>query len=90
MAERDIANLLSTKYSIILHDRKILSETELDIYIPDLKVAIEFIRTRYQTMKKNLVEQELGSEDMTEDEIMIALGFMKVYDRGNLRLEYTE
>lgn len=42
-AEKDIAELLKTKYKIILHSRKLMSDTkELDIYIPEKKIAIEF------------------------------------------------
>lgn len=40
--------------------------------------------TRYQTMKKNLVEKGLGTSDQTEDEIMYNLGYYKVYNSGNL------
>ena len=40
--------------------------------------------TRYQTMKKDLVEKGLGTEDQTEDEIMYGLGYYKVYNAGNL------
>lgn len=38
---------------------------------------------RYKTMKHKLIEMKLGTEDETEDEIMIRLGFMKIYDSGN-------
>lgn len=46
------------------------------------------ILNRYQTMKHKLVEQGLGTEDQTEDEIMKELNFLKVYDSGNLRLAW--
>lgn len=43
------------------------------------------VLSRYQTMKHKLVEMGLGSEDQTEDEIMENLGYLKIYDCGNLR-----
>lgn len=42
LAEKDIYNMLKSKYTVILHDRKILNGLELDIYIPEIKTAIEF------------------------------------------------
>ena len=44
--------------------------------------------TRYQTMKHKLIEQGLGTEEETEDEIMENLGYYKVYDCGNYKYEY--
>lgn len=38
---------------------------------------------RYQTQKHKLVENGLGREDQTEDEIMKDLDFYKIYDSGN-------
>lgn len=49
---------------------------------------LENIFTRYETMKYKLLEQGLGTEDQTEDEIMEGHGYMKVYDSGNIRLEW--
>ena len=46
------------------------------------------ILTRYQTMKHKLIEKGLGTEDQTEDEIMIDNGFLKIYDAGNIKLEW--
>lgn len=46
------------------------------------------ILTRYVTQKHNLVEKNLGTEDETEDIIMERLGYLKIYDSGNLKLEY--
>lgn len=43
------------------------------------------IKTRYQTQKNRLVKQELGTSDMTEDQIMQSLGYVKIYDCGNLQ-----
>lgn len=41
--------------------------------------------TRYQTMKKKLIEKGLGTEDQTEDEIMYNLGYFKIYNSGNIK-----
>ena len=43
------------------------------------------VLTRYQTMKHKLLEQGLGTPDMTENQIMESLGYFKVYDCGNLK-----
>jgi len=39
---------------------------------------------RYQTQKGKLVANGLGTNDQTEDEILKALGYYKVYDSGNI------
>ena len=41
-AEKELLQFLELKESIILNDRTILNGKELDIYIPDKKLAIEF------------------------------------------------
>lgn len=40
---------------------------------------------RYQTMKHKLLQKGLGGYGNTEVEIMTSLGYLKVYDCGNLR-----
>ena len=45
---------------------------------------------RYQTQKHKLLELGLGTQDQTEEEIMRSLGYMKVYDAGNLKFEYMK
>lgn len=44
--------------------------------------------TQYQTQKHKLIAQGLGTENQTEDEIMTNLGYIKVYDCGNLKFEW--
>lgn len=44
---------------------------------------------RYKTMKHKLLAAGLGTPDMTENDIMENLGFIKVYDCGNLRFTWT-
>lgn len=44
--------------------------------------------TRYQTQKHKLLEQGFGSSEQTENEIMQNRGFFKIYDCGNLKLEW--
>lgn len=48
------------------------------------------VLTRYQTQKHKLLEMKLGTKDQTEDEIMSNLGFLKLYDCGNLKLEWRK
>ena len=48
------------------------------------------IYTRYQAMKHKLIEMGLGTEDETEDDIMYNLGFLKIYDCGNLKFKWTK
>ena len=45
---------------------------------------------RYQTQKKKLVADGLGLETQTEDEIMYDLDYLKMYNSGNLKLEYRK
>ena len=42
---------------------------------------------RYKTQKKKLIELGLGTVEQTEDEIMRSLGYNKIYDCGNFKLE---
>ena len=39
-------------------------------------------------MKKDLVGKGFGTEEMTEDEIMMSRNFLKIYDSGNIKYEY--
>ena len=48
------------------------------------------VLTRYQTQKKKLVKQGFGVWEQTEDEIMHNNKYYKLYNSGNLRLEYIE
>ena len=48
------------------------------------------VLSRYQVMKHKLVKHGLGTEDQTEDEIMKNLGFVKIYNSGNLKLEWLK
>lgn len=43
------------------------------------------VLTRYQTQKNRLLELGYGNYGKTEDEIMNNLGYIKIYDSGNLR-----
>lgn len=47
------------------------------------------VLSRYQTQKHKLIELNLGTEDQTETEIMESNDYYKVYDCGNLVLEYN-
>ena len=48
------------------------------------------IKTRYQTQKHKLIEQQLGTTNMTETEIMESLNYYKIYDSGNIALEWIK
>lgn len=48
------------------------------------------ILSRYQTQKHKLLEAGLGTEEQTEDDIMYNMNYLKVYDSGNLRLEWKK
>lgn len=50
----------------------------------DLKTVL----SRYETQKHKLLAKGLGNIEQTEDEIMYRLRFLKIYDCGNLRLEW--
>lgn len=43
------------------------------------------VLSRYKTQKSKLIEKGLGTEEQTEDEIMKNLGYMKIYDCGNIK-----
>lgn len=44
------------------------------------------VLSRYQTQKQSLIANGLGRPEQTEDEIMDGLGYLKIYDCGNLKL----
>ena len=46
--------------------------------------------SRYQTQKKKLIAHGLGVETQTETEIMENLGFVRVYNSGNLRFTWAK
>lgn len=46
------------------------------------------VMTRYQTEKRKLVELGLGCDYETESDIMHRLGYVKIYDCGNLRFSW--
>ena len=50
----------------------------------------DVVLPRYKTQKHKLIAQGLGTEDQTENEIMINNNFIKVYDCGNLKLEWIK
>lgn len=43
------------------------------------------VLSRYQTQKHKLVENGLGDESQTEEDIMYSLGYLKVNDAGNMK-----
>lgn len=45
---------------------------------------------RYQTQKHILIKNGLGTKNDTEDTIMERLGYLKIYDCGNMKFEYKQ
>ena len=41
--------------------------------------------SRYASQKHKLIAAGLGNEEESEDEIMTGLGYIKIYDSGNIR-----
>lgn len=41
--------------------------------------------SRYQTQKQKLIEMGLGKQEQTEQEIMLSLGCIQMYDSGNVK-----
>lgn len=41
------------------------------------------VLSRYKTMKKNLINKGLGTEEQTEDSIMKSMNYNKIYNSGN-------
>ena len=46
------------------------------------------VLTRYQTQKSKLIDKGIGTDEDTEDEIMLNNGYYKVYDSGNAKFHY--
>ena len=53
---------------------------------PDSTIAL----TRYKCQKHRLIEKGWGTKDQTEDQIMIAHGYNKVYGSGNIMLDWQK
>ena len=48
------------------------------------------ILTRYQTQKQTLIDLGYSTYGNTEDEIMTNMGYLKIYDSGNLRFTWSK
>lgn len=48
------------------------------------------ILNRYQTQKNKLIQEGFGDYGNTEDEIMDNLGYLKIYNSGNLRFRWIK
>lgn len=53
-----------------------------------VNLSTNTVLNRYQTQKHKLIQYKLGLESQTEDEIMRNLDFLKIYDCGNIKLEW--
>lgn len=47
------------------------------------------VLSRYQTQKHKLIKMGIGTPEQTEDDIMNSIGYMKIYDSGNIKLEWV-
>ena len=48
------------------------------------------VLTRYKTQKHKLLEFGIGNIEQTENEIMLEQGYYKIYNSGNIKLEYKK
>lgn len=82
----DISKFSGVSYSKIgfCTSKNKLSEPGYIWYEPNTKN----IKSRYQTQKHKLLKNKLGSNDETEDDIMSRLGYIKIYNSGNLVFEW--
>lgn len=55
-------------------------------YNPNTKTTL----SRYQTIKSKLVERGLGTDDMSEIEIMHSMGFVRIFDCGNIKFVWEK
>lgn len=46
------------------------------------------VLSRYQCTKKRLIELNYGTEEQTEEEIMLSRNYLKIYNSGNARYIY--
>lgn len=86
MTYSDISKFTGNCYSKIGFKTSANSITEPNYKWVSLNSDI--VLTRYQTQKQKLVDKGFGNSNQTEDEIMEQLNFVKVYDSGNILLEW--
>lgn len=81
-----------TKFTGNVYTRLGFKPTKDYLTIPNyVWVNKEFdVLPRYKTQKRKLLAKGLGKEEQTENEIMKTLGYYKVYDSGNLKLEWLK
>ncbi|MBO5388330.1 MAG: hypothetical protein J6A59_09350, partial [Lachnospiraceae bacterium] len=74
--------------------RKIGFKTNLNNITRPNYIWINFdtydILSRYQTQKHILIDKGYGTQNDTEDTIMTRLGYIKIYDSGNLKMTWTK
>lgn len=80
----DISKFTGNSYLRLGFKVKSITEPGYIWYNPDLRSVL----TRYMTRKHKLIENGIGNENMTEDSIMYSIGYIKIYNCGNLVLEY--
>lgn len=91
-------NILSycdiTKFSGEVYNRlgfysneNMLSEPNY-VWVKPSKDGKDIVLPRYRTQKSKLVNSNLGTDNMTEDEIMKSHGYFKIYDCGNKKYHW--
>lgn len=79
------------KYTGIVYKKLGFSTSRDNITKPNYvwyNKSTDTILKRYETQKHKLLELGVGTDEQTEDEIMHSLGYIKIYDCGNLRYEW--
>lgn len=75
-----------SKYIGEVYSKLNFKASETDIIPPNyVWIRGNEVLTRYQTQKHKLLDSGLGIYGDTEDEIMEALGYERIYDCGNIR-----
>lgn len=84
----DISKFIGNVY------KKLKMKTSLSNITPPNYKWVNFgtseVVSRYKSQKQKLIEQGLGEYGETENEIMTNLGYIKVYDCGNLKFKWEE
>lgn len=84
----DISKFTGNVYTALGFNSSIHSITEPN-YVWVMPSTNEVI-SRYRTTKSKLLSSGLGIESETEDDIMQNLGYVKIYNSGNIKFEWRE
>ena len=82
-----------TKFSGNIYSKLGFKTSLKDITLPNYtwwNIETNSVLPRYKTMKRNLTDKGIGTEEMTEEEIMKNLGYTKMYNCGNLKFHWEK